>query len=155
MRKKTTLNRGIAILALSASVFLGCQDFLSEDKAVHSAKTSSETAQDLPAFTADTAKPAPTEPATPTVVPDNAAECKLIFAEMHTVKEPLYGELKNKFGELKCDHAQIANSYVPPVPPDSATVCKNLRSTLATLDPSSPKYPGYVSEIEIHCTPKP
>ncbi len=148
MRKKNTLNLGIAALALSASLFLGCQDLLSEDKSVQSAKTSSETAKDMPALVADTAKPAATEPATTPAVQDNAAECKEIYAQMQTAKEPLYGELKFKFTSLNCD-SKAAGPYVPP---DSATLCKNLKATLAMLDPSSPKYPMYQQEIATYCT---
>jgi hypothetical protein len=158
MRKKTTLNLGIAAMALSASLFLGCQDFLSEDKSVQSAKTSSETAKDMPAIAADTAKPAASEPATPAApvatpsapaTPDNAAECKEIYAQMQTAKDPLYGEFKNKFTNLNCDLSKAAGPYVPP---DSATLCKNLRATLAMLDPNSPKYPMYQQDIATYCT---
>ena len=185
MRMKLTVNRGIAGLALSASVFLGCQDILNDSKAATTAKTQSEEstqltaqastqdnaaaepAKDLPATAVDTSKavavvppanaveppkPTTTEPAPAPTATDHAAECKDILAQMQTAKEPLYGDLKNEFGSLNCDLSQSAG---PVAPPDSATVCKNLRSTLANMDPGDAKYPSYVDDIATYCTAKP
>ena len=185
MRMKPTITRGIAGLALSASVFLGCQDILNDQKTVPTAKTPSEEstqlaaqastqdsaaaepAKDSPATAVDTSKavavnppanaveppkPTTTEPAPAPTATDHAAECKDILAQMQTAKEPLYGELKNEFGSLNCDLSQSAG---PVVLPDSATVCKNLRATLAILDPGSNKYASYAEEIATYCPANP
>jgi len=175
MRIKLTLIRGIVGMAMSASVFLGCQDFLSEDKAAQTAKSPTEenvlaassqddagAAKDLPATAVDTLataiiepSPATPEPASTPAATDNLAECKDIYAQMQTVKDPLYGELKNKFGSLNCDLSKVGALVTPFVPPDSATVCKNLKATLAILDPGSPKYPYYQQDIATYCTANP
>lgn len=114
-------------------------------------KTRSEESTQL-AAQASTQDNAAAEPTPAPTVTDHAAECKDILAQMQTAKEPLYGELKNKFGSLNCDLSQSAG---PIAPPDSATVCKNLRSTLANMDPNDAKYPSYVEEIATYCPAKP
>ena len=169
MRIKLSLTRGIAGLALSAFVFMGCQDFLSEDKPEPTAKTpaeevqvaaqeasaqeassqvsaNTEPAKDLPVTAAEPPKPVTSEPVSTPATPDNAAECQAIYEEMQTAKDPLYGELKNKFGSLNCDLSKVSIPVVPYVPPDSATICKNLRSALEFMDPNSPKYPSYLAK---------
>lgn len=178
MREKLPLTNGIAGLALAASIFLGCQDFLGEDKAGQTAKPPAEEAQvaaqqastqdvaqdapgtaacagvakDLPATGADTTKPAKSEPVPTPAISGDLAECQAIYDQMQTAKEPLYGELKNRFSSLNCDHSKFTVPVVPYVPPDSATVCKNLRSTLTLIEPGSPKYVSYQQEIAIYCT---
>jgi len=178
MRETTIPNRGIAGLALAASLFLGCQDFLGLDKSGQSAGTPAEEAQvaaqgastlgtsdqgkpdpviadavpagDAPAAAAESCKPAASEPAA-TPAAGNAAECQAIYDQMLAAKEPLYGELKNKFGSLNCELSKVVAPTVPQVPPDSATVCKNLRSALEHMDPNSTKYASYQQDIKIYC----
>ena len=138
---KPTLTRGILSLGLSATLFLGCQDFLSEDKAAQAAKTSTETG----------IQPAP-QPVPQVSNQGVAMKCKEIHEQMQTAKDPLYGELKDKFVSQNCD---VTKTSTPPVPPDSATICKNYQAALAEMDPSSSKYPLYQEQIAIYCTANP
>ncbi len=189
MREKLPLTNGIAGLVLVASIFLGCQDFLSQDKPEQPAAPSAEIdqgtaqgaltqetsdpeatdqqasapiastqavvdtepAKDLPLTAAEPPKPVTSEPTSTPASSGDAAECQAIYDQMQSAKDPLYGELKNRFGSLNCDFTKIVVPTVPFVPPDSATVCKNLRSTLAEIDPGSPKYASYLQEIAIYC----
>lgn len=179
MKPKFTFTRGIAALALSASLLMGCQDFLSEDKPVQSAQTrseevqvaaqeasvhagspqagaSSEPAKNSAVVAAEPPKPLTAETAPIASVPDNAADCKEIHAQMMTAMQAgqdlLYLELKNKFGSLGCDITQFSVPTVPPVPPDQATVCKNLQASLAQMDPGSAKYAVYQQDFATNCT---
>lgn len=175
MRKKPTLARGTLGLALAASLFLGCQDFLGGDNAKpapaasdgnleHAAQAiaSQDSSKDSPPA-ACTALPSQAQPVQ-AAVDGSLEECKYLGSEMQAkgASEPYYMDIKYKFIAKNC--AQVigdANPTLPPPPPpppaDSANQCKSIADLLASLDPASTKYAYYKDLFATECagTPSP
>jgi hypothetical protein len=163
MRKKLSLKHGTLGLALAASVFLGCQDFLGGDNGKPAAAPTDDNLEHAAQAVAaqDSAKNPPAPTGTPGTAQDTPApapangtleECKYLWSEMQSKSEDVnyYMDVKYKFIGKNC--AQVIGDATPTPPPpppvDSATQCKNLKGM---LDPASPKYASYLAEWSAKC----
>lgn len=155
MLNKRFLTHGTLGFALAASVFVGCQDFLGEDKGRTAAPSSlsaddvqpaakeiqiKDSLQETPAKKVDTAAPV-----------DKVSLCKQMSADINAQPQS-DKEALNKSIAVFNDHdcGAILDAVRPPTPPiDSALRCKNIEAMLMTMDPASPK-PSYYQDILVN-----
>jgi|GEM_PF-4124476 len=168
MRNNLFMIRGTLGLAMAASLFLGCQDFLGGEKGgpavaadadvQHAALAvvSQDSADDMPVQVADTAQPAPTS-VTGTLSPEQQV-CLDLYGELQTTKDPRYGEVKNLYGSMNCDLVLGDNKPAPPpyVPPTLEERCKLYRLNLNETQPvNDAKWQTYLAEMAILCADYP
>ncbi|MEO7426188.1 MAG: hypothetical protein ABI036_13455 [Fibrobacteria bacterium] len=175
MLAKRLFTQGTLGLALAASLFIGCQDFLGEEKGpaatptsssddiLHAAKevSSQDSVASQTVATVDTAKPADmpakaTDPAptTAAAIFDSLQACVDIYTQMQKAGEPLYGELKNKYVGLGCINiiGTAGPDVLPPVPPlDAAIKCKMFQANLASGSYQNAKYPITQATVDSVC----
>jgi len=143
MRDKLFITHGTLGLALAASVFIGCQDFLgsgkagqatsSDDNLQHAAQavTSQDSAQDLPPQAAATPGAAVDSPANATGNGSQAGAPSSQPAATETVK---------------------SSTPAPYTPLDSAQICAMYRKNVVTLPTTGdPKYDAYMAQLAIAC----
>lgn len=165
MHKKFFLTRGTLGLALAASVFLGCQDFLGEEKGGQAtvrteadtrlsaqATAPQDSAKDMPAQATEPAKPVATEPVKPVVTepvkpapaptatsltPEQQQCLDLYYVMQAGTKAETYMPAKNQYGMQNCD-VVLGDAKPTPPPPTPLTIeqqCKMYRSNLITHTP--------------------
>ncbi len=155
MLNKRFFNYGTLGLALATSVFIGCQDFLGEEKGQAAPSSSSDDIQpaaketqlkdsvaEVPAKTVECAKPV-----------DRVTLCKQLSADVNAQPQSDKEALNKSiavFNEHDC--GAVLDAIRPPSPPiDSALRCKNIETMLVTMDPASPKYPYYQDIVATEC----
>lgn len=172
MRKKSFLTRGTLGLALAASLFLGCQDFLSEEKggqALPSDAIEQHAAQEVAAQEAaslDSAKdmsvqsnvvtePVKTSPpqASTSLTPGQE-ECMALWHQLQDGVGDKYMDAKYKYGEKNCDAVLGAAKPVPP-PATPMTIeerCRLYRLNLTETHPvEDVKWQAHLAEMAITC----
>ena len=177
MHKKYFLTRGTLGLALAASVFLGCQDFLGEEKAgkappssdastqqVAQVAASQEGAKDMPAQADVVTEPvASSEPVNSSPPPASGSltpeqEVCLDLYDQLQIGGANYKQVKYQYIEMDCDAVLGDKKPAPPpwTPPTLEERCRLYRINLTETPPTNdPKYEAHMAEMAILCAPYP
>ena len=143
MRDKLFITHGTLGLALAASVFIGCQDFLGSDKGGQAKPSDNNLQHAAQASSQDSAAALPVQaaagtPATAQDVPANA------IGNGSQAGAPS--------SQPAATETVKSSTPAPYTPLDSAQICAMYRKNVVTLPTTGdPKYDAYMAQLAIAC----